>query len=298
MSDLSRRSFLALGVGAAAWACSRKSSEEDGTSAQGARAISLVPTALQLAVGDSRNAIAVFRGQRPIVPKSMDVQLRAPKGKPFDVRLAREQIVRGPGGGDHAHPEDTEVDDIFVLHHRFDEAGIWVIDANVEGHRAQAAFQVVGSSEVSSPIVGQKAIGSESPTTSNPRGVDPLCTRTPKCSMHDSTIADAIAAGKPAVIVFATPRFCTSRTCGPVVDFVEDAKDEVGDQASFVHIEVWRNDDDAVGKPGGDSPTFAEWKLGTEPWIYFVDGDATVKDRWLGAAGKAEIRRAVDALVG
>ena len=92
MRDLSRRSFLAFGVGAVAWACSRKSNE-DGASQQGASAISLVPTALQLAVGDSRNAVAVFRGARPIVPKSMSAQLRPPKGMPFDIKLARERIA-------------------------------------------------------------------------------------------------------------------------------------------------------------------------------------------------------------
>jgi hypothetical protein len=295
MRDLSRRSFLAMGVGAVAWACSRKTTH-DGASQQGATAISLVPTALQLAVGDSRNGVAVFRGARPIVPKSMSAQLRPPKGKPFALTLARERIERGPGGND-AH-SDTEVADIFVLHHTFDKAGIWVVDATIEGKRAQAAFQVVGPSEASSPTVGQKAIASDSPTTSDHRGVDPICTRTPVCSMHDVTIADAVSSGKPTVIVFGTPKFCTSRTCGPVVDFVQDAKDAMKDEASFIHVEVWRNDGDAVGKPGGDSPTFLEWKLGTEPWIYFIDADGVVKDRWLGAAGKREIARRVSKLVG
>jgi hypothetical protein len=104
--------------------------------------------------------------------------------------------------------------------------------------------------------------------------------------------------GKPAVVVFATPRFCTSRTCGPIVDFVQRQKDRVGDDASFVHVEVWRNDDDAVNKPPkGWVPAFAEWELLTEPWIYFIDADGVVKDRWLGAAGEKELGKAVDALI-
>ena len=48
--------------------------------------------------------------------------------------------------------------------------------------------------------------------------------------------------------------------------------------------------------PHGDSPTFAEWKLATEPWTYFINADGVIKDRWLGAFGSDEFRRALDAL--
>jgi hypothetical protein len=117
--------------------------------------------------------------------------------------------------------------------------------------------------------------------------------------MHDITIAQALGAGKPSVLVFGTPRYCTSRTCGPVVDHVEAAKQRFGDRASFVHVEVWRNDDDAINRPPeGWSPTFAEWQLGTEPWIYFVDAGGTVRDRWLGAVGADEVSARTEALIG
>jgi hypothetical protein len=59
---------------------------------------------------------------------------------------------------------------------------------------------------------------------------------------------------------------------------------------------VWK-DDESVGKPGAEVPAFAEWKLGTEPWIYFIGADGKVRDRWLGAAGTDEIRKAVESLV-
>jgi hypothetical protein len=296
MRSIDRRTFLSLGVGAVAWACGRGEKREENT---GAGALSVLPTAIQLAVGDLRQGFATFRGQKPFVPDELRARLTAPGGKARKIDVQAQRIRFGVGGKeDHEHPEGTEVTDIFTFHHDFDTPGVWVIEATADGRRAKGAFQVFPRKQVPSPLVGEEAIASQSPTVSDPRGVDPICTRTPRCSMHEVTIADALAAPKPTVVVFATPLFCQSRTCGPVVDIVEQQAERVGDDVSFIHVEVWRNDKGAVNKPGGESPTFAEWKLGTEPWVYFIDADGKVRDRWLGAMGPKELRTGVDTLVG
>lgn len=38
---------------------------------------------------------------------------------------------------------------------------------------------------------------------------------TPDPDLYQLTIAEALITGRPTVIVFATPAFCTSPTCGP-----------------------------------------------------------------------------------
>lgn len=293
MRSIDRRAFLALGVGAVAWACSRGGDNESNDNS-GAAAVSVAVTSLQLAVGDSRNAFAVLRGQKPYVPGDLEVRLVEPGRASRKIKVARQSIRFGSGGKEEA---GSEVTDIFTFKHDFQRPGVWGVDIRADGRRAQGAFQILSRKEAPSPLVGEKAVASQSPTVENARGVDPICTRNPKCSMHELTIADALEASKPTVIVFGTPRFCTSRTCGPVVDIVEAQQHRVGDDASFIHVEVWRNDDDAVNKPDGEAPAFAEWKLGTEPWIYFVGADGMVRDRWLGAIGPKELRKAVDSLV-
>jgi hypothetical protein len=292
MRPIDRRAFLALGVGAVAWACSRKepAEEDDNT---GAAAVSVAVTSLQLAKGDTRNAFAVLRGQKPYVPDDLSVRLLDPARKARSIEVERQRIGLGSGGKEG----ETEVTDIFTFRHDFETPGVWSVDIRADGKRSQGAFQVLTRKEAPSPLVGEKAIASQSPTVDDARGVDPICSRDPQCSMHEVTIADALAAGKPTVVIFGTPRFCTSRTCGPVVDIVEAQAKRVGDECSFVHVEVWKNDGDAVNKPGGEAPTFAEWKLGTEPWIYFIDTDGTIRDRWLGAVGSKELRAGVDALL-
>jgi hypothetical protein len=288
---IDRRSFLALGLGAIAWACGRGGNGDDGDS-PGDRAISIVATAQQgMAVGDTRQAFAVFRGQRPIAVEGLRVQLAPPGGDPFDVEPQHVRTARGPGG-DAA--ENTEVTDIYAVRHDFDRAGVWSANLTFDGGRGTTDFIILEDSP--SPIVGKKAIASKSPTTDDARGVDPICTRKPKCSMHELSIDDALELGKPTVIVFGTPRYCTSRTCGPVVDYVEEAKQEHEDDASFIHVEMWRSDK-AVNTADGFVPAFAEWKFQTEPWVYFIGPDGRVRDRWLGALGPDELTRAVGALV-
>jgi hypothetical protein len=305
---MNRRAFLmrgaGLGLGAVAWACARGGDGNgDGANrtaapaSSGASALNVIAGAGAMAIGDTRLPIVVLRGQRPFAPKDLNVRLVPPGGEPFEVEAQHEEIVRGLGGvehsDDHTHAPGTEVEDIFVVRHDFDRAGAWETLVDADGERGGAAFQVVADDP--SPKVGDKAIASKSPTTDDPRGVDPICTRDPVCTMHDMTIAEALDASKPLVLIVATPRFCTSRACGPIVDLVEYEKGRIGDAASFIHVEVWKDDDEAVGsKP---SPTFAEWKFGGEPWLYFIDAKGEVKDRWLGPAGAEELTRAVDNLI-
>jgi hypothetical protein len=289
MSAIDRRTFLArgaaLGLGATAWACSKGKKR----TSPGESQISVVVTAQTgLAAGDTRNGVAVFRGQTPYAPKQIAARLVPPNGQPFEVTLQHEKVSFGSGGSEPA----TAVADIYVFRHDFDP-GVWQVQAIVDNKPSVAVFQVDAKSP--SPSVGGRAIPSQSPTVSDPRGVNPICTRTPACSMHGMTIADAISNGKPSVVIFATPRFCTSRTCGPSVDIVEGVKKQIGSKVNFVHVEVFRNAQVAL-TPNGDAPTFAQWKLATEPWTFFIGSNGVIKDRWLGAFGSDELATAVKAM--
>jgi hypothetical protein len=302
---IERRAFMGLAVGALAWACARPKEVPDGqTSASpaesGTGAIMILAGARLLAIGDTRQAFVILRANKPIKPDGLNVMLSGPGIEPFEVEAQHEEVTRGLGGEkiedghEHTHAPGTEVEDIFVIRHDFDREGVWDINVRFDGGSGTGPFQVV--EDTPSPKTGDKAVASMSPTTDDARGVDPICTRDPVCSMHDITIKDALALGKPLIISFATPRFCTSRACGPVVDLIEEEKRRVGDKASFVHVEVWKDDDAAVGKTPAQA--FNEWKLDAEPWTFFIGADGTVKERWLGPVGAAELKRGVDALIG
>jgi len=101
-----------------------------------------------------------------------------------------------------------------------------------------------------------------------------------------------MAQGKPQVIVFATPKFCTSRVCGPVVDSVRTLLPAYGDRVAFTHQEIWQ---DAAARKF--FPTMVEWHLQTEPWIFIVDGKGIIRARFEGLTTAHEIEAALQQLL-
>lgn len=117
--------------------------------------------------------------------------------------------------------------------------------------------------------------------------------------LHTGVIADSLEAGRPLVVVVATPQYCASRFCGPVVDEIGAVQQEYGDVADFVHLEIWRDFQEKVVNRGA-----AEWVLRgkgadqqlTEPWIFLVGPDGTILDRWQNVLDSRELTAALDQL--
>ena len=103
-------------------------------------------------------------------------------------------------------------------------------------------------------------------------------------------MADSIAAHKPFVVVFATPRFCTSRTCGPVVDVVDRARRSFARSGiRFIHVEIYKDNDPAKG----DNKWVRQWRLPTEPWTFIVGRDGRIKAKFEGSLSVRELESAV-----
>jgi hypothetical protein len=83
---------------------------------------------------------------------------------------------------------------------------------------------------------GQKAPAIETPTVKSAGGdVTKIDTRVPADDMHDVSLKDALKEKKPIVLIFATPKLCSSRVCGPVVDVAEVVHHDIGDKLVFIH---------------------------------------------------------------
>ena len=118
-------------------------------------------------------------------------------------------------------------------------------------------------------------------------------TRQPPSTMHEVDFADVVGR-RPVILLLATPALCQSRVCGPVADVAEQVKSQRGDEAAFIHQEIYRDND--VDK--GFRPQFAAWKLATEPWLFAIDRRGRIAARIEGAFSAAELNEAVDAAVG
>ncbi|MBK5218896.1 MAG: hypothetical protein JJE35_03795 [Thermoleophilia bacterium] len=174
----------------------------------------------------------------------------------------------------------------------FDRDGPWLAIAMLKGPNGLEA------SRVPSPVVGQfpriPEIGEKAPRIHTPTAADvggdlaKIDTRIPPDQMHAVDFADVVGR-KPTVVVFATPALCQSRVCGPVVDVVQQVADKYGDQADFIHMEVY-NDNDANKGP---RPQMTAFGLETEPWTFLIDKDGIVRDRIEGAYGVSELEQAM-----
>jgi hypothetical protein len=208
------------------------------------------------------------------------------------------------------HDEGIPERGVYVTRLPFPKDGAWLalvearpVDAIVQGQNHPTSLTVLGGTTLGvgrrgkSPIPGEKAISVATPTFSNAHGVKPICTSKPACSMHDTSLDVALRNGKPTVVIISTPRFCQSRTCGPVNDILDGVRKADGNRAAvnFVHIEVYKDDTDAPAK-GIFAPAAAAWKTETEPAIYFVKPDGTIAERFIGATDRREVADQVTAL--
>ena len=180
----------------------------------------------------------------------------------------------------------------------FDRAGPWQVEVEAdvgEGdtRTATAAFQVLAEPRVPAP--GDKAPRTENLTLDSKDAplvaVDSRAEAAggiPDPELHQTTIAEAIDAGRPALVVFATPVYCVSRFCGPITDMVAGLAGKYGDRAAFIHVEIWRDFQNKVVNRGA-----AEWVLRgddlTEPWIFLIGADGRIVARWDNVARREEI---------
>jgi hypothetical protein len=139
------------------------------------------------------------------------------------------------------------------------------------------------------PQPGEKAPLIHTPTPADVGGdLSQITTRIPPDTQNKVDYADALGR-EPIILLFATPQFCQSRVCGPVVDVAEQVKQEYGDKAAFIHMEIYNENN-----PGkGFRPQVRAFRLPTEPWLFAIGRDGIVKEVIEGAFGVNELTRVV-----
>jgi hypothetical protein len=145
------------------------------------------------------------------------------------------------------------------------------------------------------PEVGDKAIDIHTPTITSVGGdASKISTRVPTADPMLQTDFHDVLGKKPAVLVFATPALCQSRICGPVVDVAMQVQADYGDKATFIQQEIYQDND--VNK--GFTDQVADYRLPTEPWIFVIDRNGKITDRFEGAVSVGELERAVAKVTG
>jgi hypothetical protein len=257
--------------------------------------IALVPGTSDYAPGTVRVVFLVIdsRGKSIERPRARVWVARSFDDKPFLRTTARLENVGVPGVSEAAAGDVTHV---YVARLRLPHAGKHVLVAEpVGGRPIQGALDVEVAEEPKAPAVGAKAFPSRTPTVSSTDGdLAELTTRTPPdVALLRDSVAGSLADRAPFVLAFATPKFCTSRTCGPVVDVVDHVRKRLGPSpVRFIHVEIYEDN-----QPPETNRWVKEWKLPTEPWVFLVGRDGKIKARFEGSVSAAELEAAVRRLL-
>jgi hypothetical protein len=249
--------------------------------------VAIVPGTADFGPGNVRLTFLVVDGKSRVVtrPTAKVWLARSLDGKPFFETTARSELI-GVEGGD-----DADVGAIFVTRLEIPKPGTyWLLTEPIGGRKIQAVGNVVVKDKPDAPAVGDQAVSSDTPTLENATIKQLSTSRVPDPELHRLSVQGALAAKVPFVLTFATPAYCQSRTCGPVVDVVSAVrKREAGSKVRFIHVEVYQDNDPAKG----ENKWFKEWHLPSEPWVFLVGPDGKVRERFEGTVSVRELDAAV-----
>jgi hypothetical protein len=181
--------------------------------------------------------------------------------------------------------------------------GLWelqITTTTAEGVEVavRAALRVAEKS--STPAIGAPAPPSVTLTSADVEDLSTITSASdPDPDLYKLSIHQALLEEKPLVVVFATPAFCVSATCGPQVEMVSQVKERYRDQANFIHVEVFE-DPHLIqgGRPGGGLvAAVEEWGMPTEPWTFVVDRQGRVQAKFEQFTPAEEIEAALKALL-
>lgn len=220
----------------------------------------------------------------------------------------------GPGGETVGSVTGTfiwaiqDLNGVYVTDVDFPVAGAWtsIFTTSAPGALTETipfSFDVLTDAHVVEP--GEKAPSVDTPTLADVGGdVTKISTDTkPEKRFYETSVADALAAHKPFVLVFATPKFCQTQTCGPTLDKVKEVAAAHPD-VTFINVEPYQlTDVDGQLQPVLSAsnqlqtvPATDAYGLLTEPFVFVVGGDGIVKASFELIFTPDEIAAALDGL--
>jgi hypothetical protein len=199
----------------------------------------------------------------------------------------------------------------YVLNTEFPAAGEWkaVFDTSAPGKPSESiavGFEVhddlplinVGEPAPASDNPAAKDVGGDLAQISTDASADP--------KFYELSVKDALAAHRPFVLVFATPAFCQSRTCGPALDRVKAGSKAAPSDVAFINVEPYQlKVTDGKLQPVLDAnnqlqpvPAVDQWGLRSEPWVFTVDGKGIVRRSFNGMPSDQELEDAIAEISG
>ena len=257
----------------------------------GGQTVGLISGTSDYSPGVVRMSFLVVRRDARVVeaPRALVYVARSRTARPFERVSAALERVGVPGR------DSGNATSVYVAHVHISRPGRYWVVAVPAGSRVRGLGTLDVHASSASPALGSKAFPSRTPTIASTQGDFALLTTRvpPDRELLRYSVAGSLAAHKPFVVVFATPKFCTSRTCGPVVDVVDAVRRRFRrTDVRFIHVEVYRRNDPTLGL----NRFMREWHLPTEPWIFLVGSDGRIRAKFEGPVSVQELAAAARGL--
>jgi hypothetical protein len=230
-------------------------------------------------------------GNKGATAKAEAQALDQPAVGPFPASI--ETLVTQPAFRAQTTSDDPDAASVvYSTQIDFPKDGEWRVAALVK-QDGEIKGTLLPSAEVGEftkiPQPGQPAPKIHTPTPEDVGGdLAKITTRIPPDTQNKVDYADALGK-EPIVLLFATPQFCQSRVCGPVVDVAEQVKQEYGDKAAFIHMEIYNDNDPSKGV----RPQLRAFSLPSEPWLFTVNREGKISSVIEGAFGLEALTAAV-----
>jgi hypothetical protein len=196
----------------------------------------------------------------------------------------------------------------YIVNASFPDAGSYGAEiTTAQGSGAPTTVRLRFDVQPSSPVikVGDHAPPSKTPTLADV-GNDPSKISTdasPDPDFYKTSVDQALAAHKPFVLIFATPKFCTSAQCGPTLDRIKPFVAKYPG-VTFINVEPYKlayanGSLQPVLDESGQLQTVAatdEWHLFSEPNVFVVNKDGIVTANFELIFSDAELTAALDAI--
>lgn len=221
-------------------------------------------------------------------PQRLPFLIAGPDGAPLDsidgpVELRfRPDGGRGTTIGVTATPTGTGLPREFLpIEITFPEPGVYEVTGRYRDADLTASIQVGAAGSTKLPQRGGPLPPVHTPTTTDARGVSPICTRDPVCMLHGVDLAEALTAGRPVAVLVSTPAYCQTAICGPVLDLlVAAAGTPTAEGVDLIHAEVYANPRAVPTVAEATSAPIVEtYGMPFEPILFVADRTGTLVER-------------------
>jgi len=226
-----------------------------------------------------------LNGDKPVMKSEGDARFI-----PIELSYIDEQAGNAstPAGRDGA----------YVVNADFDEAGKWGMAVTVTRNgktEKPIPFRFDVVDHTPEPAIGDPAPLSRQATLADVSDISAIdSSYPPRPSMHNMTVADALATHEPIVLAFATPAFCETRICAPVMATVMDPLSaKYAGRVIFIHIEPYVLKDLRSSNNQVPVPATREWGIQDEPWVFVIDRSGHVAAKFEGITAFDEVDAAV-----